>query len=127
MKRALRSQWLNLTLVIGALAAVIAVAVTSGRVTTGEREARSANVLSAFREDDITRLILTGKGKRWVLEREASGDAGDSTWYLREPVQEAADAYAVDKLLGSLEFARWVRRIDEKDVDRQRFGLESPA
>ena len=106
-----KRQAVNLALIAAAVALLIVVLVTSGRVTTGEQTARENNVLPAFREDDITRLVLERGGKRVVLERVKSGDAGDSTWNLLEPVKEEADVYGVDKLLGSLEFARIVRRI----------------
>ena len=40
MVRSLRSQWLNVALVVVAVALVAVVFVTRGNVTTGEREAR---------------------------------------------------------------------------------------
>lgn len=126
MARRLRGQWVNVALVVGALCLVGVVIATTGKVTTSEREARENNVLPAFREGELTRIAVEGP-KGWVLERVGEGDAGDSSWWLKQPVKEEADVYAVDKLLGSLEFARVVRRVDPGEVDRARFGLESPS
>jgi len=127
MQKALKRQVVNLALVVVALVLVGVVLATRGNVTSGEKDARSFNLLSAFREDDITRLAFTRDGKRLVVEREKPSDAGDTSWVLKEPIQEEADAYAVDKLLGSLEFARFVRRIKPEEVNRAEFGLDSPA
>jgi hypothetical protein len=109
-----------------ALGLIVAVFVTRGRVTTGEREARENNLLSAFRETEITQLRLEGGKSPFTLERTAPDDAGESSWKLTAPVQEEAEAYAMDKLLGSLEFASWVRRIKPEEVDRAGFGLDAP-
>lgn len=122
-----RSQLVNLALVALALGLVVAVVVTSGKVTTSEQDARSFNLLPSYREDDVSRITLEKDGTKLVLERASSGDAGDTTWNLKEPVQEEADAYAVDKLLGSLEFARVVRRIKPEEVNRNAFGLDAPS
>jgi len=127
MKRPPKGQLVNLLLVAAALALVVVVVVTRGKVTTSERDARSDNVLPAYREDDITRVTLERDGKRLVLERTEADDAGDRTWYLKEPIREEADAFAIDKLLGSLEYARATRRIKPEEVNRQAFGLDAPA
>lgn len=127
MAKALRGQAVNLGLVVLAIALVVVVVVTRGKVTTAEKEARSFNLLSAFREEEITRLSLTKAGQRLTLVRDQSVDAGDATWNITEPVQEEAEAYGIDKLLGSLEFARFVRRIKPEEVNRAEFGLEAPG
>lgn len=124
MQAGLKRQLVNLALVAAALVLLVVVLSTKGTVTTSEKDARSFNLLSAYREDDITRLTLTRDGKRLVLVRVTSGDAGDTSWNIEEPVKEEADAYAVDKLLGSLEFARFVRRIKPEEVNRAEFGLD---
>ncbi len=126
MSRALRSQWLNIALVVGAVTLIAVVVLTRGKVTTGEREARENNVLSAWRPGELSRVTFDRGKEHIVLQREGDEDAGDVSWQIREPIQEEADAYAVDKLLGSLEFARWVRRIDKGEVDRAQFGLTEP-
>jgi hypothetical protein len=121
----LRGQLVNIVLAVVALGLVIAVVVTQGRVTTGEREARENNLLSAFREDEITKLRIEGPSPV-VLERSKADDAGETTWRITSPVQEEAEAYAMDKLLGSLEFATFTRRIKPEEVDRAAFGLDAP-
>ncbi len=114
----------TIALIAASIVAVVAVIATQNRVTTSEREAREHNVLSAFRQDDLTRISLDHEGKHFVLQRSAADDAGDATWSLREPIVEEADAYAIDKLTGALEYARWVRRIKPEEVDRKAFGLD---
>lgn len=127
MQKGLKRQLVNLGLVVAALVLLGVVLWTQGKVTTGEKDARSFNLLSAFREDEITRLTFTRDGKRLVVARVPSGDAGDTSWNIEEPFREEADAYAVDKLLGSLEFARFVRRIKPEEVNRGEFGLDAPG
>lgn len=119
-----RKNIVTLVLVGAAVAGVVAVIATQHRVTTSESSAREPNVLSAFRQDDVTRITSDHDGKRVVLERSALDDAGDSVWSLVEPVREEAEAYAMDKLTGSLEYARWVRRIKPEEVDRKAMGLD---
>jgi hypothetical protein len=127
MTQGMRRQIVNLVLVVAALALVGVVVSTQRQVTTGEKDARSFNLLTAFREDDITRITSVRDGKRLVIDRATSPDAGDRSWNITEPVQEEAEAYAIDKLLGSLEFARFVRRIKPEEVNRAEFGLETPS
>jgi len=121
----LKGQLVNLALVVLALGLVVAVVVTRGRVTTSEKDARATSLLGAYREDDITRVTVEKAGQRLVLARVPSGDAGDTTFDIVEPLREEADAYAVDKFLGSLEFARYVRKIRSDEVDRAAFGLDA--
>jgi len=126
MARLPRGQLVNLVLVIAAVALLVVVVVTQGRVTTNEQDARSFNLLPAFREDDISRVSLERGGKRLVIVRAPADDAGSISWNIEEPVKEEAEAFAVDKLLGSLEYARFVRRIKPDEVDREAFGLNAP-
>jgi hypothetical protein len=124
--RAVRKQLLNIVLAVVAIGLVATVLITSGRVTTSEQAARENNLLGSFREDQLQKLVLEQKGERVVLENQAEGDAGDSSWIIKEPIREEADAIAMQKLLGSLEFATVVRRIKPEEVNRAGFGLEAP-
>lgn len=126
MQKGVRRQIVNLGLVVAALGLVGVVIATQGRVTTSEKDARSFNLLTAFREDDVSRIVAERDGKRLVIERELTGDAGDRSWNIKEPVAEEADAYAIDKFLGSLEFARFVRRIKPEEVNHAELGLDAP-
>ena len=134
-------RWVDAVLVLIALALVIVVGMTSGSVTTGEALARERNLLAAFREDELTRIVIERGAKKVVLEREeedrdpaldaaAPGDdspAHDArTWRLVEPVVEEADAFAVEELVTALDHATAVRRIREDDVDRSAMGLAPP-
>ncbi|HEY6558744.1 MAG TPA: DUF4340 domain-containing protein [Polyangiaceae bacterium] len=125
MNKAVRRQVVNIALAVIAVVLVVAVLLTSGGVTTSEQSARENNVLAAYREDDIRKLVIEREGKRIVLERAAT-DGGEEAFLITEPVKEEADAYAIRKLLGSLEFATAVRRIKPDEVNRGAFGLEAP-
>jgi hypothetical protein len=126
MTPARKNQATTIALVVVAVGLVVAYLATRNRVTTSERDARSFNVLPAYREDDISEITLERGGKRLVLRREPPDDAGTIGWKILEPIKEDADAYAVDKLLGSLEYARIIRRIEPAEVDRAAFGLDAP-
>jgi hypothetical protein len=126
MARRLHGQIVNLALAAVAAALVVVVIVTSRHVTTDEREARERNLLSAFREPAITRISLSRGDRRLVVQRSSEADAAESSWRLSEPIEEEAEAYAMDKLLGSLEFATWVRKIEPEEIDRAAFGLDQP-
>lgn len=125
MNKTVRRQVVNIALAVIAVVLVVAVILTSGGVTTGEQSARENNVLAAYREDDIQKLVIEREGKRIVLERAAT-DGGEEAFLITEPIKEEADAYAIRKLLGSLEFATAVRRIKPDEVKRGAFGLEAP-
>lgn len=122
----LRQNLLNVALVIVALVLIAVVVATRRRVTTSEQEARPNNVLAAWRDDDISRIERSSKDGKLVLEKRGSGDAGDKSWFIVEPMLERAEDFAVDKLSGSLEYATWVRRIKPEEVDRAAFGLDAP-
>jgi hypothetical protein len=125
MRSALRKQAINLALIAVACGLGTVVLVTQGRPTTAEMAARENHLLGAFRRDEITRIELRSEGSTAVIER--SRDAtGSATWNLVAPVREAADAYAIDKLIGTLEHAIRARTIAPTDVDRSRFGLARP-
>jgi hypothetical protein len=123
MKALLRRHWLDLTLLGAALAAVLAVVLTTGRFTTGEQQAREHHVLGVFRADELQRITVERQGRKVVLERAGAGESG---WRIVEPVHEPAATSAVREFVHSLELARWVRRFRPGDVDRARFGLDAP-
>ncbi len=127
MASPLRHRWVNIALVVVALGGVVAVMATSGHVTTSEKEARQDNVLGAWRQDDLDRIEIdrTGK-KKLVLEREPPDDAGLTGWRMLEPIRGEAEDFAVDKLLGALQFATAVRRIKPSEVNVKAFGLDAP-
>jgi hypothetical protein len=121
-----RKQLVNISLVVLAVGLVIAVLATTGHVTTSEQEARENNLLGSYREDQLQKLTLERKGQRIVLEKLASEDAGESSWFIMEPIREEADPVSVQKLLGTLEFATVARRIKPDEVNRALFGLDAP-
>ncbi len=127
MASLVRRQLVSIVLVVVALGLVIAVVVTTGHVTTSEKEARAHNVLGAWRQDDLSRIEIdrTGK-KKLVLEREPADDAGQSGWRMLEPIRGEAEDFSVDKLLGALQFATVVRRIKPAEVNEKAFGLDAP-
>ena len=91
-------------------------------ISDSERSVRSRNVFPAFRRDGIERLELGGDGETMVLERDVAHEGGDATWRLAQPEPQGADSDAVDKLLGTLEFATYVRKVEAGAVT----GFEAP-
>ncbi len=126
MGAGLRATLVNLALVAMAAGLSYAVVSTTESVTTSEREARKGNLLTRFSTDELSRITIERKSGKVVLERVTDGDAGDEGWRVVQPVQEDPEAEAVQDLVGSLEFAKVVRRIEPPDVDRKAFGLDSP-
>jgi hypothetical protein len=117
-----RRHWVDLGLIAAALGGVLAVVISTGRVTTSQRKAREQNVLSAFPSDELRNITVERQGRKLVLERSGS----DDSWQIVEPRREVAATSAVRELVHSLELGRWVRRFAPGDVDRSRFGLDAP-
>jgi hypothetical protein len=97
-----------------------------GKVTDSEKTSRKGDVFPAWRREDVSKVELTfpnatKEHRKLVLERVASGDAGDTTWKMTAPREEIADADAVDKLLGQFEFANVVRKVSGDGA-----GLDTP-
>lgn len=102
---------------------------TRDSVTTGEQTERRSNLFKVFRRDALTRIAITRDGERYTLDRDAvRKDAGEiDTWKItREKRSETADESLVDGLLSALELAFPERRIKKEEVDRARFGLDTP-
>lgn len=117
-----------LALAIGLVAAVVG---TQSKVTTTERESRSLNLLGAWREDEVSRIAYQRQGERFSLERRVEGPADEGeevehTWFLAEPYDEEVDPFAMEKLLGTLQYASWERHIKPEEVDRAAFGMDEP-
>src|ERR1041385_4058556 len=105
---------------------VVAVFVTRRSVTTTEEDARSTNLLRAYREDDVTRVRVERKEGTFTIVRTKAEDGGVASWSLKEPVVEEAEPFAVEKILGTLEFASYIRQIKPEAVERAAFGLDDP-
>lgn len=95
---------------------VYAYVVDRGSVTDSEKKRRENDVFPAYRRQDVSRVALSpASGPQLVLERELTADGGEAAWRMTSPRHEAADAAAVDRLLGALEYAAVVRKIDAKN------------
>ena len=121
-----REKLTNAVLIGLAVALAIVVFATRKSVTTSEAELRTTNMLAVYHEYEITRIQLERKGDPFTLVRTKTDDAGIGTWQLTQPRVEDADPFAVEKLLGTLEFASFVRRIKPEEVNRAAFGLDDP-
>src|SRR5262245_50560343 len=121
-----RERILNGVLFGVAFALVVAVLATRRSVTTNEEDARSTNILRVFREEDITRLRVERKDGSFTVVRTKVEDGGVGSWALKEPLVEDAEPFGVQKLLGTLEFASYVRQIKPEEVNRTAFGLDDP-
>jgi hypothetical protein len=123
---AARQRAVNFGLLFVAALLVLVALVTRGSVTSGELAARPNNVLAAWRQDDVSRLVIERGGKQIELERDAGDGAGESDWQLRKPIRERAEPHAVHQVLGALELMTWLRRFDAGEVKRQAFGFDAP-
>lgn len=121
-----RQHWMNAALVVIALALVVIVFATRERMTTSEQEARENNLLQDFDETKITRVRLERKEDSFTIVRTKASTDGAGEWKIQQPVVEDAEPFAVQKLLGTLEFATAVRHIRPEDANRASFGLDSP-
>jgi hypothetical protein len=122
----LRRHSVNLALALLALAGLIVVALTTGRTTTAERDARRANVLGIWQEDAVSAVTVERASERVVLERSAPDATGTIVWHLRAPLSERAEPAAVDRLLGALRFATFIRRVDDEGLEPAALGLDKP-
>lgn len=123
-----RARWVNGALVVLALASSVAVVITSQGITTSERLARENNVFRSWRPSELRRVRVSrfpDEEELVLTRRTESRDPHDFALGEEEP--RKADPGAVSELLGALEFATWLRRIEPAEVDRQAFGLQEPS
>jgi hypothetical protein len=115
-----RRELVSVVLTVLALASVAVVLVTRNAPTTAEKDARASNLLATFREEDVERLELRRGSDVTVVERGADG----TSYLLRAPVPEPADAAAVERLIDGLGFATPLRRLGAADPGP--LGLTNP-
>ena len=90
-----------------AVALVIFVLFDRDKVSTNESKLREKNAFVAWRKDDLSRIEIAHDDETIVLQREGG------VWQMRAPRVERVDGPAVDRLLGTLEYATRVRAADE--------------
>jgi hypothetical protein len=126
---AIRRIWVvNGSLAVIATVLLVAVALTSQSLTTGELEARRSSLLGSFRSEDVTRIVIDRREaprSRTTLER-STPDSRGQTWSIREPFREGADAQRVQQLLDTLDSATVARRVRAGKNSRKNFGLAEP-
>ncbi len=105
----LRNAWPHLLIAGLAVGSTLAVVLTRHRPTTAETEARAKNLLRVFREDELSRIALSGAAPI-ALERRGRGDA--RAWAL-VPSGERADQEAVERVIAALGFAVPARAASE--------------
>jgi Domain of unknown function (DUF4340) len=116
-----RRHWVSIALVIlAALLGVYLFVIDRGTLTTGEKESRKRNLLSAFRRNEISTVAIEPRGGAAFRIVARQGD------YVltRGGAEEPADRTAVDRLIGALEFATRERPVE--GADRQALGLDAP-
>jgi hypothetical protein len=112
----------TLALVLLAIAVAVYAYFDRKTVSDGERKDRENDVFPAYRRQDVARVELVQGEVKLAFERRADGDAGDGMWWMTSPRNERADAAAVDKLLGDIEFAGIVRKIEPSSAA----GVDKP-
>ena len=110
-----RKNGTSLALAVVAIALGVWIWIDRGSITEGERASRPNNVLPAFRRDELSRVEIDRAGEKLVLARDLDRDA-DAAWRVESPFAGAADPNAVDQLLGALEFATYVRKVEPKSA-----------
>ena len=90
-----------------AVALSIYLLVDREKVSTSESKLRAKNAFSAWRKDDLSRIEIIHDDETIVLQRESG------VWQMRAPRASSVDGPAVDRLLGTLEYATRVRSADE--------------
>jgi len=128
----LRRARLSTLALFGAALFSVGVVIWTERVPTSlEREVRQRHLLSVFRREDVQRIELRRGDQRTVVVRRpkpalaqplgtgAGGssaaeddEAAESEWSLSEPFETDADPLPVDQLLGSLQYATWLREAE---------------
>ncbi len=126
MKIVVRVRAMNLTIGAVAIALVISVLATAGKVTTSERRERELDLLSAFRQSDITRLRIERKLGGFVIERESVDDGGIAEWRITSPIQEEVEVFSMERYLGTLEFAGFERVLKPEAIHRKEMGFDDP-
>jgi len=108
------------------LAAVVTFVLDRDSLTTGESEARKGNLLPAWRGDDIVKLEVTSEGESYVLTRAPKGEQ-KRVWDLAiDGKAYPAEEQTVDRLLSTLEYAKFAREVQPTSVNRDEAGLASP-
>lgn len=120
-----RAVLVNSGILLLAVASMIAVVVTHGGVTTGEKEAQGQDLLPAFHADDVKALELEGAGQKLGIERNETPDGGSASFALVSPVKEPADDTAVNKFLSALSNAHALRPV-ASGSPVSTFGLDQP-
>ncbi len=143
-----RRWWVNWTLVISAIASVGAVLLTRNEWTSGERVARSTHLVVGFRNSEIRGIRILSGDQELVLSRtefqSKNGSLQDdqeqefdvdhvdhretmARWQFVEPYQGEAEEATVDALLRAIEFAPFIRKVDDATFDRKAAGLDAPV
>ena len=107
-----------IVLFLAVLAVVGYLVLDRDRVTEGEKRRRDNNVFTAWRKDELSKIVVTHEGETIVLERDPKKDSG---WRMTSPRDERADVAAVERLLTTLEFAAVNRKASEAAL-----GFEAP-
>lgn len=103
-----------------AVAGVVVLVTDRGSVTTTERVTRKKNLITSFRDDDVSELVVTLSGRRGRVFRGPVDDAGQRPWRVEiDGVTWPAEEAVVDQLLASLRDGVVVRWVEG--------GVESPG
>ena len=126
MKQLLSRHATTIALVCAAVGAGVWFYVDRGSITTSEAERRRGNLFPVWRSDELVRVEITGSSGKTTLLREADGSGGKQWSLALGERRTKGDALAIDRLLGTLEYATVKRRVAEESIDRPAFGLDAP-
>ena len=80
------------------------------KVSDLERERRANLIFPAFRKDTLTLLEIQHGADKMRFEAYDT-DAGDREWKMTLPAGEKGDSIAIDRLVGTLQYASYARKV----------------
>ncbi|HLV65153.1 MAG TPA: DUF4340 domain-containing protein [Polyangiaceae bacterium] len=120
-----RSAFVNVALIVLAIASTVALVFSREMPTTAELDQRARNVFPLFSRERLESILIeSGKGTL-RLERARAGDS-PRRWLLDGDAAQEADPEAVTGLVRALELLPLLRRLDAEQADRAALGLEPP-
>jgi hypothetical protein len=109
-----------LILVVLVVALAITATVIVRRDDTAARQDRQDARLLQFDEHDVTGLVITAQGRDWRFTRD------NLEWRLVQPVEDAADADAIDDLVSACEQVVVTSTVDDPEA-LSAYGLDPPV
>lgn len=120
----LRHHKTTIGLVVAAVMLTGVILWDKGRVSTGEADKRTENIIEAWRPDDLSKIEINIGGRSLRMERERDED-DQLVWVLYEGDERLdGDALEMTELASTLELAMFYRKVE--DIDEATLGFSEP-